>query len=84
MNLGRFAYRVYTRMVRIVKCSCVQFLWAGFEDPNELARLEFGAARGSSEGNHIADIRHAGDEHEHPLETESETGVGRGSVASKI
>ena len=46
--------------------------------------LKFRVARRAREGDHVANIRDAGDEHEHALEAEAETGVRHGAVAAQI
>src|SRR5438552_9068339 len=45
---------------------------------------EFGAPRRSCEGNYVADVWYASDEHQHSLEAEAEAGVRNGAVTAKI
>src|ERR1041385_2645250 len=46
--------------------------------------LELGAARGAREGNYIANVGNAGDEHQHAFKTEPEAGMWHRSVAAQI
>src|SRR3954470_20724686 len=45
---------------------------------------ELGVARRAGEGDHVADVGHAGGVEDRPLETEAEPGVGDGAVASQV
>src|SRR5213080_3554708 len=47
-------------------------------------RLELGAARRAREGNHVANVRNACDEHQHSFEAEAEAGVWHSSIATQI
>ena len=49
-----------------------------------LRLLELGVARGAREGNHVADVGHAGHELDEALEAQAKTGVGRAAVATEI
>jgi hypothetical protein len=44
--------------------------------------LEFGAAGSAGEGNHVANIRNTGNEHQHPFEAEAKAGVWHSSIAT--
>src|SRR5204862_4875396 len=46
--------------------------------------LELGVARRPGERDDIANVRHAGNEHKHALETEAEAGMWDSAVAPKI
>ena len=46
--------------------------------------LELAIIGGAGEGDHVADIGHAGDELHHALKAEAETGMGYGSEAASI
>src|SRR6516165_12745631 len=45
---------------------------------------KFGAAGCACEGNHVANVRYAGDKHEHAFEAEAEAGVWHSSIATQI
>src|SRR3954469_14024403 len=46
--------------------------------------LKLGAAWSAREGNHIADVRNACDEHQHAFEAEAEAGVWHSSITTQI
>src|SRR5262245_34511890 len=46
--------------------------------------LELRVPGRSWEGNHVADVRHAGDKLHHPLEAQTEAGVGHAAEAAQI
>ena len=46
--------------------------------------LKFGVAWESREGDDVADVFHAGDEEDEPLEAEAETGVGDGAIFAQL
>src|SRR4029077_8317581 len=53
-------------------------------DQNVGRKSEFCAARCARERDHVADVRHTGNEHQHSLEAEAETGVWNGTVTPQI
>src|SRR4029077_21082230 len=48
------------------------------------ATSKLGAAGSAREGNHVANVRNACDEHQHALEAEAEAGVWHSSIATQI
>jgi len=79
---------VRTRSKRDASGTWTELLSTDFADFHGLRKtsvkqaLEFRAAGRAREWNHVANVRDAGDEHQHPLETKTEAGMRDRSVPS--